>query len=92
MKRVWYIYVRLVVLGIDYRVVVKSVEWLETVVMMVTIKNDQSLLLHSNACSSLLTACSEYPLFLSYYAGQTPGYPRNTVGQALLFTQEDRHN
>ena len=30
---------RLVVLGIDYRVVVKSVEWLETVVMMVTIEN-----------------------------------------------------
>jgi hypothetical protein len=30
--------------------------------------------------------------FLSCYAGQTPGYPRNTLGQALLFTQEDRHN
>jgi hypothetical protein len=29
---------------------------------------------------------------LSCYAGQTPGYPRNTFGQALLFTQEDRHN
>jgi hypothetical protein len=40
-----------------------------------------------------LASCLEYLLpFLSYYAGQTPGYPRNTLGQALLFTQVDRHN
>jgi hypothetical protein len=63
--------------------------------MVVTVENDKVYYFYTQvqALLSRLPVVRSNPLsFLSCYAGQTPGYPRNTLGQALLFTQVDRHN